>query len=428
MLNTLKININDLDIGMYVSGLDRPWLETPFLTQGFLIESRDDIERLREYCDYVLVDGRKSRQRSSILKRKVRKTQGSPKAALSTTNTADYSGRPRIPVDSIFENRTIKSYQDKSNWKDERPLAQKAVDTLVGDINDIFSQVSDGGKINVIKLKKSIEPIVDSITRNPDACLWVSRLKNHDEYTYQHSLGAAIWSVSLGRQLGLPKHDLRSLAMGCMLMDVGKLRVDPELLKAQRKLTLEETAQMAGHVSYGLEIIKESGLMNQDVIDMVAHHHERFDGSGYPNGLTENQIPAFARIAAIVDTYDAVTSQRSYAPAISPAEAIRLLYKSRDEEFQAELVEAFIQAVGIYPAGTLVELSSGEVGVVVAEYRTRRLRPKVMVLLDKDKKPLPVHKVIDLHEDSTDQGTEAVTISKGLDPEAYGIDLSKIDI
>ncbi|MFK8048759.1 MAG: HD-GYP domain-containing protein [Halioglobus sp.] len=426
MLNTLKINISDLDIGMYVSGLDRPWLETPFLTQGFLIESREDIERLREYCDYVLVDGRKSRQRSAILKRKVRKTEASPNKLRAPASVTNYSGRPRIPVDQIFEDRTITSYKDKSAWKDERPLAQKAVDTLVGDINEIFSQVGDGGKINVIKLKKSIEPIVDSITRNPDACLWVSRLKNHDEYTYQHSLGAAIWSVSLGRQLGLPRHDLRSLAMGCMLMDVGKLRVDPDLLKAERKLTLEETAQMAGHVSYGLEIIKESGLMNQDVIDMVAHHHERFDGSGYPNGLTENQIPAFARIAAIVDTYDAVTSNRSYAPAISPAEAIRLLYKSRDEDFQAELVEAFIQAVGIYPAGTLVELSSGEVGVVVAEYRTRRLRPKVMLLLNKDKKHLPAPRVIDL-QDSAGDDNSSLTIAKGLDPEAYGIDLSKVN-
>lgn len=427
MLNTLKININDLDIGMYVSGLDRPWLETPFVTQGFLIESSEDIEQLREYCDYVLVDGRKSRQRSSMLKQKVRKTQASPNKAHAPTPVTNYSGRPRIPIGHIFEDRAIKSYQDKSEWKDERPLAQKAVDTLVEDINEIFSQVSDGEKINVIKLKKSIDPIVDSITRNPDACLWVSRLKNHDEYTYQHSLGSAIWSVSLGRQLGLPRHDLRSLAMGCMLMDVGKLRVDSELLKAERKLTLEETAQMAGHVTYGLEIIKESGLMNQDVIDMVAHHHERFDGSGYPNGLTENQIPAFARIAAIVDTYDAVTSQRSYAPAISPAEAIRLLYKSRDEDFQAELVEAFIQAVGIYPAGTLVELSSGEVGVVVAEYRTKRLRPKVMLLLNKDKKRLVTPRVIDLQEDSANDPASTLTIAKGLDPEAYGIDLTKID-
>jgi len=268
--------------------------------------------------------------------------------------------------------------------------------------------VIEGGNIDVIKLKKSVDPIVASITRNPDACLWVSRLKQHDEYTYQHSLGSAIWSVSLGRQLGLPKRDLRSLAMGCLLMDVGKLHVEPELLQATRELNLEEIARIASHVGYGLDILQQSGITNQDVIDMVAHHHERFDGSGYPDRLKEDKIPTFARIAAIVDTYDAVTSKRNYAEAISPPDAIKLLYNSRDVDFQAELVEAFIQAVGIYPAGTLVELSSGEVAVVVAEYRAKRLRPKVMILLDADKNKLENSVMVDLREASEEGDVPAL--------------------
>lgn len=159
---------------------------------------------------------------------------------------------------------------------------------------------------------------------------------------------------------------------------------------------------------------------------MVAHHHERFDGSGYPDGLKEDMIPTFARIAAIVDTYDAVTSKREYAEAISPPDAIKLLYKSRDVDFQAELVEAFIQAVGIYPAGTLVELSSGEVAVVVAEYRARRLRPKVMVLLDNDKNKLKKSVIVDLCEASQNDDAPALSIVKGLDPDVYGIDLARI--
>jgi HD-GYP domain-containing protein (c-di-GMP phosphodiesterase class II) len=420
MLNTLKIYADDLDIGMYVSGLDRPWLGTPFLTQGFCIDDQAQIDRLQEYCEYVLVDSHRSRQPGGLLQRKMRTDRHRPTAA----DKAD--GRRRVPVERIFEGRTIKPYQDHSVWEEEHPRAKAALSILTADLNGIFEQVSDGGKINVIKLKKSVEPIVDSISRNPDAALWVARLKRHDSYTYQHSLGSAIWSVSLGRQLGLPKHDLRSLAMGCMLMDVGKLRVDPALLQAERELTLEEAAQMAGHVDYGLEIIKDSGVINQDVIDMVAHHHERFDGSGYPNGLTQDRIPAFARIAAIVDTYDAITSKRSYAQPISPSDAIRMLYKSRDAEFQAELVEAFIQAIGIYPAGTLVELSSGEVGVVVAEYRSRRLRPKVMLLLDASKAPLPTSRIVDLQQTAPDESAASLSISKSLEPDAYGIDLTRI--
>jgi HD-GYP domain-containing protein (c-di-GMP phosphodiesterase class II) len=419
MLKTLKINTNDLDIGMFVSGLDRPWLETPFITQGFIIESPADIDRLREYCEYVLVDGRRSRQRDAALNRKSRST-------IVHREARKLKERPRVPIERIFDGRPIKAYQDDSDWEEEHPRAQEALNTLVTDLNDIFEQVSDGGKLDVIKLRRSVDPIVDSISRNPDACLWVARLKQHDEYTYQHSLGAAIWSVSLGRQLGLPRHDLRSLAMGCMLMDVGKLRVDSELLKAERELSVEEMAKIYGHVSYGLEILEESGVLNQDVIDMVAYHHERYDGSGYPDGLVSDDIPAFARIAAIVDTYDAITSQRSYAAPISPSEAIRLLYKSRDAEFQAELVEAFIQAVGIYPAGTLVELCTGEVGVVVSEYRSRRLRPTVLVVLDADKNQLPETKMLDLQSDLDDKGVPTLSIAKSLEPEAYGIDISTL--
>ncbi len=420
MLNILRVQSKDLYIGMFVSGLDREWLGTPFLTQGFYIDSREDIEQVRQYCEYVLVDARKSRYLASDLNINTYRRRPIP---LEGSKLDD---RPRLAPEQIFHNRPIEPYRDDTVWEEEHPMAQQAVDTLLKDINDIYSQVVEGGNIDVIKLKKSVDPIVASITRNPDACLWVSRLKQHDEYTYQHSLGAAIWSVSLGRQLGLPKRDLRSLAMGCLLMDVGKLQVDPELLQTTRELNLEEIAQIASHVGYGLDILQQSGITNPDVIDMVAHHHERFDGSGYPDGLKEDKIPTFARIAAIVDTYNAVTSKRGYAEAISPPEAIKLLYNSRDLDFQAELVEAFIQAVGIYPAGTLVELSSGEVAVVVAEYRAKRLRPKVMVLLDADKNKLENSVIVDLREAAEDDDIPALSIVRGLDPGAYEIDLTGI--
>jgi HD-GYP domain-containing protein (c-di-GMP phosphodiesterase class II) len=213
-----------------------------------------------------------------------------------------------------------------------------------------------------------------------------------------------------------------------MLMDIGKLRVEPSLLQAQRELTTEEAAELASHVGHGLEILQECGIMNQDIVDMVAHHHERYDGSGYPDGLKRDEIPAFARIAGIVDTYDAMTSQRVYARATSPSDAIKLLYAARDEDFQAELVEGFIQAIGIYPAGTLVELSTGEVGVVVAEYRTRRLRPKVMVLLDANKNALNKAKMIDLQEEGADSTVPSLSIKKSLEPDAYGIDLTRVSL
>jgi HD-GYP domain-containing protein (c-di-GMP phosphodiesterase class II) len=412
---------------MYVSGLDRPWLETPFFTQGFLIETREDIDRLQKYCESVFVDTQRSGKREFSVRREALKSPNrDAQKRREAAAPVPAKERPRIPMDRIFVGRPLKAYHDDSGWEEEQPRAQHALNTLIGDIDDIFEHVSAGEKLNIIKLRKSVEPVVESISRNPDACLWVSRLKKHDNYTYQHSLSAAMWSVSLGRQVGLPRRDLRSLAMGCMLMDIGKLRVDPDLLQARRELTTEEAAEVAGHVDHGLEILQECGILNQDVVDMVAHHHERYDGSGYPNGLARDRIPPFARIAGIVDTYDALTSNRHYAKAVAPSDAIKLLYEARDEDFQAELVEAFIQAIGIYPAGTLVELSSGEVGVVVAEYRTRRLRPKVMLLLDANKNKLRTSKMVDLQETVAVPGGPSLSIKKSLEPEAYGIDLSDV--
>lgn len=408
---------------MFVSGLDRPWLETPFITQGFVIESNEEIARLQQYCDSVYIDIRRSQKVDSTPSLQTMQPRRSSKEKGGQKSKRD---RPRVPMEQIFQGRKLTRYQDDSDWVEEHPRAQQALSTLIVDIDEIFESVSTGDKLNVIKLRKSVEPVVDSISRNPDACLWVNRLKQHDQYTYQHSLSAAMWSVSLGRQVGLPKQDLRSLAMGCLLMDLGKLRIDPSLLKNERELSEEETREMATHVNHGLAILQECGVMNQDVIDIVAHHHERYDGSGYPKGISGDEIPPFARIAGIVDTYDALTSNRQHAQAIAPSDAIKLLYHSRDREFQAELVESFIQAIGIYPAGTLVELSTGEVGVVVAEYRTRRLRPKVMLLLDASKNTLPRPRVIDLQEESSGDDSPDLSIKKSLEPQAYGIDLSNV--
>lgn len=280
----------------------------------------------------------------------------------------------------------------------------------------------------MIRIKRSVEPMIDSISRNPDACIWLTRLKQQDEYTYQHSLAASIWAVALGRQLGLPRSDLRSLAIVGLLFDIGKLRVEPELLHCPRPLTPEEFDAVKEHVRYGVEMIGETGLMNSDVLDMVAHHHERYDGSGYPQGLAGDDIPIFGRIAGIVDSYDAVTGRRSYAKTKSPSAAIKMLHDAKDIDFQAELVEEFIQAVGIYPAGTLVELSSGEVVVVVAEYRTRRLRPRKMVILDADKQPVSGVRMIDLLKETHCKDGRPLDIVSSLEPGAYGIDMNSIHL
>jgi len=224
------------------------------------------------------------------------------------------------------------------------------------------------------------------------------------------------------------KRDLRSLAMGGMLFDIGKLGLDPELLETARQLSEQEFQQVRSHVKLGLEMIQGSALVNTDVIDMISYHHERYDGSGYPKGMRGDDIPVFARMAAIVDCYDAVTSHRGYAVAIAPADAVKLLNDWKDVDFQGELVEEFIQAVGIYPAGTLVELSNGEVGVVMASDSARRLRPRILVLLDADKNELPSPRLVDLAPESRGDDGTYLEITDSLEPRAHGIDLARIPI
>ena len=409
MIEVLKINTAELEVGMYISSLDRPWLDSPFALQGFRIESEEDIERLQQYCRHVYVDSQRSTQQKEQIARKL-------------------AYRPRESLGRLFLDRKLKAYSDTTEWSAEYPRAEAAILALSEGIDSIFESATRGGSLDVVRIKKSVEPMIESVTRNPDACIWLARMKQEDQYTYRHSLGASIWAVALGRQLGLPKADLRSLAIGGLLFDVGKLRIDRELLTATRPLSDDEFLQVKSHVELGVEIIEASGMMNQSVRDMVAHHHERHDGSGYPNGLHGDGIPIFARIAAIVDCYDAITSHRSYARAIPPATAIKMLYEWKDIDFQAELVEAFIQAVGIYPAGSLVELSSGEVAVVVAEYRTRRLRPRVIVLLDENKQPVAEVKAIDLLNQETTADGKPLEIVNSLEPDAYGIDMTAIQL
>jgi putative nucleotidyltransferase with HDIG domain len=407
MLEAVKILAIDLEVGMYVSRLDRPWLETPFILQGFRLESRQEIERLQQYCQYVYIDPSQSAQASTTIERKVR-TQ------------------PRRAIHEFFPKRTLKAYEDSSNWDSEYPNATKAVEVLSKGIDEIFSRAAQDGKIDIVTAKKSVDPMIDSVIRNPDACIWLARLKQEDQYTYQHALGASIWAVALGRKLGLPKADLRSLAIGGLLFDVGKLRVDDALLNSESPLSEEQFQEVRDHVTLGAEMIAESSLMNQDVIDMVTYHHERHDGSGYPKGLHGDDIPVFARIAAIVDCFDAMTSHRSYARATAPSQAVKLLYEWKDVEFQPELVEEFIQAVGVYPAGSLVELSTGEIAVVVSGYRKRKLRPRVLVVLNADKSPLEAARPLDLMVDTKTADGSSLEIVNSLEPDAYGLDMSSL--
>ena len=436
----LRVECRDLVIGMYVCELDRPWLDSPFLTQGFYIKDIDDIDTVRNVCDYVFVHKhiKQSQLNNSLpgassavlmTTRVIKPADSKPEARLSRAaeiNVPDRPSKSEQGIEDFFPDRKLTKYIDTANWRDEGNDARRAIADLYGYIARFMESISDGAPLDMRKLTRAVGPMVDSVIRNPDACLWSTTMKPAADINNDSALRASVFAVVLGRRLGLPRHDLCSLAIGGLWFDIGKLRLSDDILQAERRLTPKETSIMQRHVEVGLSILKGGGLADPDIIDFIAHHHERLDGSGYPQALAGNLIPPFGRIAGVVDCYNAITSSRRYASTRSPAEAINQLYKLKGVHFHKDLIDEFILAIGVYPVGALVELSSGEVAIVVAQSGTRRLRPIVVVLLDRGKNLCREGRYINLAKTTHIDDGSKLDIVKNLEPNAYGLDLSKI--
>jgi len=264
--------------------------------------------------------------------------------------------------------------------------------------------------------------MVESIIRNPDALLLLTKLKDKDSYAYGHAIDVAIYVLAFGRHLGLPKDELNTLGMAGLLQDIGKMKLPSELLEKTEKLSAAEFDLIKTHVPQSVRILENSHGISPDIIEVVASHHERLDGSGYPKGLSGYSFGTFGNMAAIVDCFQALTSERPYAAPVPPYEALQMLYEWRGKYFRAALVEQFIQCIGIYPVGSLVELNTGEVGVVIGQNRVRRMKPRVMVILDPQKKPYKYPAVIDLVNDPKAFGDRPYAIKRGLEYGMYDID------
>lgn len=415
---TIEVMTNELKLGMYVSRLDRPWLDTPFLFQGFYINSREDIDELQRHCEYVYVDMSKRQADTRPMRRSAAGRRASfvhwRNRLLSIVRPGTFKSGSPVPNEV---------YRDSASVKEEASEARSTHRRAHDIIGQMTTGLRTGGKLDLEVVKGVVTPMVDSVLRNNDALAWLSRMKDKDDYSYNHSIATSVYSIVLGRHLGLARNELEVVGLGGLLLDIGKTRVAAELLASADPLSEEETQEMRRHIDYGVSILEASDGMDPRVIEMVRTHHERHNGTGYPERLKGSEIPLFGRIGGICDAFDAMTTDRVYAPAKSCYDAMRELNALADVEFKAELVEQFIQAVGMFPTGTLVELNTGEVGVIIAQNRVRRLRPTVMLILDRNKMPLQEFRTIDLREQTTDdEGVNSLWISRGLEPGAYGVD------
>lgn len=401
-----------LKTGMYVSRLDRPWVETPFLLQGFLIKDDDDTYMLVKHCNYVYID-----------------TALGVKAEFYLDTVSSFPSRERLAKNTQIEtilNTGKKNvvYEDKATTLDELPAAESAFDEASSCVARIVEHDLRTGKLDIVNVKAAVSPILDSMIRNSDAFMWLSKMRHHDAGSYEHSVQNCALGIAYGRHIGLNRTALKTLATGLLLMDIGKIQLPKEILTKNEPHTLEETEIMRKHVAYTVELLRKTKGISDHVINIALTHHERYDGSGYPNGLVGIQTPAYGRMAAIIDYYDTMITNTPYSEAVSEHKALQNIYNLRNKSFQKELVEQFMQCMGVYPTGSLVELSSGEVGAILAQNTQQKLNPKVVLLLDINKQPYKKRKILDLMRQKKTQ----LHISKSLENNAYGVNLQQIGL
>ncbi|MCB1683723.1 MAG: HD-GYP domain-containing protein [Pseudomonadales bacterium] len=410
-----KVTVQNVTVGMYVAALDKPWSETRFPVQGFYLRSNQGIERLRQECEFVYVDPRRYDSSLTEIKLSVITPRSGP---AQQTRKAD----PRSRV----QPRKPREYQDTVELGRELEPAKTSLEDAVEIMKGCVHKLQSTGGFDIDEIERAISPLVASVMRNRSAMAALLRMRAVDDYTFSHSISNAVWGAVLARGLGFPPKEIDAIALACSLLDIGKVNLPAELLVQKEAPTEEQWHLLRSHVDEGIKLLEENGVNDVKVLQAVRSHHERFDGSGYPAGLTGNAIPLYARIAGVVDSYDAMISERPYAQAMSSYAAVQELQRQADVLYQKELVEHFIQAIGVFPVGAIVELNTGEVGVVMAQDSNRRLKPKVILILDGDKKARSHLVVVDLAVQERDENSPlSWWITKELPSNAYGIDPAK---
>ena len=366
------VAVEQLSKGVYIDQLDRPWIETPFMFQGFILTSQAQYDALKKYCKSVSIDTDKGEDIS-----------GRP-----------FSGGPKLPtvLASIKDKVT---YEEKAEVKQELVVARQAHVKTAGVLQDVFGSVQAGKALDGPRVREAVTSVTDSVVRNPDAMMLLAKMKEQSENTLDRAMGVSIYMITFGRFLSMPREQLDLLGVLGLLQDVGKLRLPPELLNKKGALSEIELKVCKSHVRHSVAILEKTAGLPPGLPALAALHHERVDGSGYPASLKGEQIGLIGGIAGLVDCFDALTGPRPYGEAVPPSDALNMLYHSRDALFDGPLVEQFIKCIGIYSIGGLVELHSGEIGIVIARNPMTQLFPKVMVVVDSRGNKLKPTKIIE---------------------------------
>jgi HD-GYP domain-containing protein (c-di-GMP phosphodiesterase class II) len=513
-----KIEVSRLELGMYITELDRPWVGTPFMLQGFVLDDQADIDKLQALCTFVYIDRTNSignqfaatPQQNVAIKREgaVVRARDPSKNKVTITGRKNPLSNKSSFVDIL---RELKNYQAPQNAErtsqdgttynvkygastaaqeafpyqtesavDQKPITQHLAEDIGGFFSGLFKRnklktnidkASESNKtkkdsdesykitiyeeeppveneialiypvyeqsqiatraifdaiaseqnLDLTAVSEILDNMVESIGRSPDALLWLAKLKQTDDYAYNHALNVSITLMAFGNFLALSQKQIKEIGLAGLLQDVGKVKLSADVLLKESKLTREEYEYAKKHVEESLKILEKTPDIPLAVTTMVAQHHERIDGSGYPNHLRESQIGLTSQIAGLIDTYCAITSHKTYAKGVYHQEALDKIHQLSGNQFSNVLVDQLVQFMGMYPVSSLVELNSGEVGVVIQQNQVRRLLPRLMLLLGPDKKRYTSPVVLNLLNSPPAPTGEPYRIIKSLAPDSYGL-------
>ncbi|NTV68716.1 MAG: HD-GYP domain-containing protein [Azonexaceae bacterium] len=422
----------DLQIGMFVSDLDRPWIETPFLMQGLLIENEAQIATLQQYCQQVIVD--RSRSLGDAYAPRVHDRdaprQSGPLPAFRQVDEArpnDFAAICRhLRVEPVLRRYRVSPdlnpTDQQSRLEAELLYSAPIVDDVKRTLKSIRDAIASAETVSLNEIGKQVSEMARSVERNPEAMIWLARLRSSDQYSYDHALDVSVHLMVFARFLGLSSKIIEQVGIAGLMQDIGKIDIPAEILNKPGNLTDEEYTLIQSHVASSLEMLLGQATFPNHVLEIVASHHERADGSGYPRRLKGERISFHGELAGLVDTYCAMTRDRAYGTAISSQKALEALIRTRGSKFRDPIVDQFIQCIGLYPIGSLVELNTGEVGVIIQQNQVRRLKPRLMILLGPDKSVERNPITLDLMMDPATPTGQPYRILHALPANAYGID------
>lgn len=356
-----KLSVADLLPGMYVVDVHCPWFRHDLWRTKFSV---------RDAAHVATIAG-----------------SGVTQVSIDTERGIDVPAPPEPTMRLNEVERNLRSLTQvkaamprKVSLGEERRRATRLLNEAGGTVGELMNAAQGGQLVDAARLEPLVTRMMESVARNPDALIPLARLKQMDRYASEHAVATAALIIALGKQMHIADPELEEMALGSMVKDIGLAALDRRVTEKQGVLSRDEFSVVQSHVEEGLSVLEATGNLPDLSISVVLQHHERFDGTGYPYRMAGQEISQAGRMAAIVDTYDAMTSDRPYRAAMAPPVALTQLYSESGTQFDPELVAAFIRTLGVYPVGTLVQLESGHLAVVDAVNPENSLRPVVRVI------------------------------------------------